>query len=114
MIVAVLITAIFIAEIMVSLALRDGVTRKEGMSLFHRSAPRVVRLLQKTSLDNLSLRINDEAVLLAQDSTFGAALEARFLADIAKANEVTLEQFNRRPLFEKLTHWVAVAVRNFM
>jgi cardiolipin synthase len=66
------------------------------------------------NLDNLSLRINDEAVLLAQDSTLGAALEARFLADIAKANEVTLEEYNRRPIFEKLTHWAAVMVRNIM
>ena len=66
------------------------------------------------NLDNLSLRINDEAVLLAQDSTLGAALEARFLADIAKANEVTLEEWKRRPMFEKLTHWAAVLARNFM
>ena len=66
------------------------------------------------NLDNISLRINDEAVLLSQDSTLGAALEARFLADIAKADEVTIEQYNKRPLFEKATRWAAVLVRNYM
>ena len=66
------------------------------------------------NLDNISLRINDEATLMAQDSTLGAALDARFLADIAKAEEITLEKFRRRPLYEKLTNWAAVLLRNYM
>jgi cardiolipin synthase len=66
------------------------------------------------NLDNISLRINDEATLMAQDSTLAAALEKRFLADIAKAEEITLEKFQQRPLYEKLTHWAAVLIRNYM
>jgi cardiolipin synthase len=66
------------------------------------------------NLDNISLRINDEATLMVQDSTLAAALEQRFLADIAKADEVTLEKFRQRPLYEKLTNWAAVLIRNYM
>lgn len=66
------------------------------------------------NLDNISLRINDEAALLSQDTVLGAALEKRFLADIGKAEEVTLEKFRKRPLFEKLTHWAALLVRDYM
>ncbi|MEO7522094.1 MAG: phospholipase D-like domain-containing protein [Gemmatimonas sp.] len=66
------------------------------------------------NLDNISLRINDEAVLLSQDSTLAAALEKRFLADIAKAEKITLAKFKKRPLYEKLTQWVALVVRDYM
>lgn len=66
------------------------------------------------NLDNISLRINDEATLLVQDSTLAAALDARFLADIAKAEEITLEKFRARPLYERATHWIAVLLRDYL
>lgn len=66
------------------------------------------------NLDNISLRINDEATLMVQDSTIGRALEERFVADIAKAEEITLEKYRQRPLFEKLTRWLAVIVRDYL
>ncbi len=66
------------------------------------------------NLDNISLRINDEATLLVQDSTLAAALDARFRADIAKAEEITLEAFRKRPLYERATHWLAVLLRDYL
>jgi cardiolipin synthase len=75
---------------------------------------RVFASVGSLNLDNISLRINDEATLMAQDSTLGAALEERFLADIAKAEEITLAKFRDRPLYEKLTGWVAALIRNYM
>lgn len=66
------------------------------------------------NFDNISMRINDEATLLVQDSVLATALDARFRADIAKADEVTLEEFRRRPLFERATNWLAVLLRDYL
>jgi cardiolipin synthase len=66
------------------------------------------------NLDNLSLRINDEATFVTQDSVAVGLLERQFLADIARAEEITLERFARRPLWEKATAWLAVLVRDYL
>ena len=66
------------------------------------------------NLDNVSLRINDETVLLAFDSTLGGRLDAVFLADIEQADEISLEQFARRPWKEKVQEFFARVLGDFL
>jgi cardiolipin synthase A/B len=66
------------------------------------------------NLDNVSLRINDEAILLVQDSTLGAALEASFFEDLELSEEIVLERFRRRPVRDRLLESVARIVRDFL
>ena len=66
------------------------------------------------NLDNVSLRINDETTLLMYDTTLGAALDSVFLADLEKADEITMDQFERRPWSEKFQEFFARLVRNFL
>ena len=66
------------------------------------------------NLDNVSLRINDETVLLAFDSTLGATMDSLFLADLEQADEISLTQFERRPWHDKLRESLARVLRDFL
>jgi cardiolipin synthase A/B len=59
------------------------------------------------NLDNRSIRMNDEASLLVHDATFGARMEALFLADVSRAREVTLAEHRRRPWHHRVREWLA-------
>lgn len=54
------------------------------------------------NFDNRSLVLNDEVSLLVLDERFGREMEAMFLTDLAHGREITLEEFQRRPLRERL------------
>ena len=60
-----------------------------------------------TNLDNRSFEHNDEVNLVVRDESIAARLEADNDADIARSEEVTLDRWKRRPLFEKLIGTVA-------
>jgi cardiolipin synthase len=60
-----------------------------------------------TNLDNRSFEHNDEVNLTIRDAAIAARLTADNEADIARSREVTLEQWKRRPLWEKLVGSVA-------
>jgi cardiolipin synthase len=60
--------------------------------------------------DNRSLSFNEEANLLALDSTLGASLDRMFFEDLKYATEIKLEEFRRRPLKEKLVERAAYAM----
>ncbi|MBN1240078.1 MAG: hypothetical protein JXB36_16360 [Gammaproteobacteria bacterium] len=49
------------------------------------------------NFDNRSLKLNDEVALVAQDPELGRAMQELFLADLAFADEISLDQFRRRP-----------------
>jgi cardiolipin synthase len=66
------------------------------------------------NLDNLSLRINDEAVLLAQDSTLAAALERSFLADLEQSREVTVDLLNHRSAYDRFMTRIAQLLRSLL
>ena len=66
------------------------------------------------NLDNVSLRINDETTLLISDPALGAALDSIFLADLKQADEISLDQFARRPWQEKVRETVARLLRDFL
>lgn len=62
------------------------------------------------NLDNRSLRLNDESAFLAHDPALGSVMDSLFLADLARAREVTQESHRARPLHERLLEWAALRV----
>jgi cardiolipin synthase len=59
------------------------------------------------NFDNRSLAFNDESNLVVLDDDFGASVRSMFLDDLKRAKEVTLEEFRRRPMKERLYEWGA-------
>jgi cardiolipin synthase A/B len=57
--------------------------------------------------DNRSLSFNEEANLLALDSTLGASLDQMFFDDLQYADEIKLEEFRKRPWRRKLVERLA-------
>ncbi|MEO8022993.1 phospholipase D-like domain-containing protein [Polaromonas sp.] len=55
-----------------------------------------------TNFDNRSFRLNDEANLNIYDATFAARQTVVFEQDLARAHRVSLEEWQNRPLREKL------------
>lgn len=66
------------------------------------------------NLDNVSLRINDEAVLLVHDSALSAKLDSSFRADLEQSREISLEEFRNRPLTHKFREAFARIIRDFL
>jgi cardiolipin synthase len=65
-----------------------------------------------TNFDNRSFRLNDEANLNVLDDAFGRAQAEVFVRDRARARAVTLEEWRRRPLTERLGELVGRMVRH--
>jgi cardiolipin synthase len=62
-----------------------------------------------TNFDNRSFKLNDEANLNIYDHDFARQQTAIFDDDVAHAKRITLDDWRRRPLFEKLLeHAVAL------
>ena len=59
------------------------------------------------NFDNRSLAFNDESNLLVLDDEFGAAVRAMFHDDLTRSKEITLEEFRKRPVKERLYEWGA-------
>jgi cardiolipin synthase len=57
--------------------------------------------------DNRSLSFNEEANLLALDSTLGASLDQMFFEDLQYSDEIKLEEFRKRPWHRKLVERAA-------
>ena len=53
------------------------------------------------NFDNRSLAFNNESNLVFLDSGVGAQMDATFLDDLTQAKEITLEEFKRRPWYDK-------------
>jgi cardiolipin synthase len=60
-----------------------------------------------TNLDNRSFEHNDEVNLTVRDEQIAARLTADHQADISRSEEITLERWRHRPLWEKLVGSVA-------
>jgi cardiolipin synthase len=54
------------------------------------------------NFDNRSMSFNDETNLVSLDERLGARMTEIFLADLEYSREVTLEEFRRRPVHERL------------
>ena len=62
-------------------------------------------LAGSTNLDSRSFGINDEVNVAIPDPAVVARLEEDFQHDLARAREMTYEQWIRRPFWEKLQEW---------
>ncbi len=60
-----------------------------------------------TNFDNRSFRLNDEANLNVLDRTFGTEQRRVFESDWTKARKITLDEWLRRPLWERVLERVA-------
>jgi cardiolipin synthase len=60
-----------------------------------------------TNLDNRSFEHNDEVNVAVRDEAVTARLTADFDGDLARSREVTLDAWERRPVWEKLVGTVA-------
>jgi cardiolipin synthase len=65
-----------------------------------------------TNFDNRSFRLNDEANLNILDDGFGRAQSEVFARDRTRAKEVTLEEWRRRPITERLEELVGRMMRH--
>ena len=63
------------------------------------------------NFDNRSFQLNDEAVLSVQDREFAGRLTETFEADLAVSQEVTIEEWRRRPLTERAGEFGARLLR---
>jgi cardiolipin synthase A/B len=65
-----------------------------------------------TNFDNRSFRLNDEANINVFDQRFAREQARIFDQDRARSRRVTLEEWRRRPITERLEELVGRAVRN--
>ncbi|HEX2330915.1 MAG TPA: phospholipase D-like domain-containing protein [Candidatus Angelobacter sp.] len=59
-------------------------------------------VMGSTNFDNRSFGLNDEVNLAARDPELAGRLEQDFTADLAQSQEITLKEWSRRPLWERL------------
>lgn len=64
-----------------------------------------------TNFDSRSFRLNDEANLNVCDTALADQLERMFVQDLERAKEITLEQWRKRPLRDKVKERAATLVR---
>jgi cardiolipin synthase A/B len=65
-----------------------------------------------TNFDNRSFRLNDEANLNVLDDAFGREQSEVFVRDRTRARQVTLEEWRRRPITERLEELVGRMMRH--
>jgi cardiolipin synthase len=93
-----------------------GKLLKEGIRIFEYGGMTHVKtllvddlwsIIGTTNFDNRSFEHNDEVNLAVRDEAVAARLTADFKADLAKSREITLKEWKRRPIWEKLVGTVA-------
>ncbi|HEX6963379.1 MAG TPA: phospholipase D-like domain-containing protein [Lacipirellula sp.] len=65
-----------------------------------------------TNFDNRSFRLNDEANLNVLDKEFASEQAAIFERDKQRCRRITIDQWRRRPLLEKIVEWLAGLLRS--
>jgi cardiolipin synthase len=66
------------------------------------------------NFDNRSLAFNNESNLVVWDSTFGAAMNSAFLADLELAREIAFAEFQRRPLTARMVELAATFITRLL
>jgi cardiolipin synthase len=64
------------------------------------------------NFDERSLRLNDEASLNVYGVDFAATQIDIFAGDLKRSREISLAEWAERPLFEKITDWLASTLRS--
>ncbi len=65
-----------------------------------------------SNLDARSSGINEELDLAVYDAQFGREMERVFESDLQQSREYTLDDFNKRSLWERTTEWLALPFRS--
>ena len=63
---------------------------------------RIWSVVGSTNFDNRSFGLNDEVNLAVQDQALAERLECDFQADLASSHEITLAEWHKRPIGERL------------
>jgi len=63
-----------------------------------------------TNFDNRSFRLNNEASLNVHDRDFAALMTRVYATDLQRARRITLAQWERRPLAQRLIERVFVPI----
>ncbi len=66
------------------------------------------------NLDHISLLYNFEANLVTSNSRFAEELTVHFHEDLKNAQEVTLDEWNRRFFVEKIATFLVKFIRSFL
>lgn len=66
------------------------------------------------NFDNRSMSFNDESMFLCYDEQFADRLGAIFEADLAHAEEITLDRWHRRPFHERMASRIAYKLRRVL
>jgi cardiolipin synthase len=66
------------------------------------------------NFDNRSLALNDESTMMILDADAGQWMERVFFDDIARAKEIDLATFQRRPLYEHVAEWGASLITRLL
>jgi cardiolipin synthase A/B len=69
-------------------------------------------MIGSSNLDARSAEINEELDVVVYDRDFARKLEEMFTQDLKQSREYTLEQFRRRPLWERTVEWLAYPFRS--
>ncbi len=69
---------------------------------------RVFSVLGSSNFDARSAQINEELDITVYDDTFGREMEDVFQRDLQRARQYTLEDFEKRSLWDRFTEWVVL------
>ena len=87
-----------------------AVIAEYGPTMYHCKVMIVDGLLTSvgsTNFDNRSFRLNDEATLNVLDKAFAAIQTKTFEADLGLSHQVSLAEWQQRPLRERVGEWMA-------
>ena len=60
-----------------------------------------------TNMDFWSFSTNDEVNAVILSKEFAAEMEKMFARDLAESDEIRLEEWKKRPVFDKIKQWIA-------
>ena len=80
--------------------------KKSDHLLTRRSSRRVWSIVGSTNLDQRSFALNDEVNLIGFDSTLASTLNCQFANDRAESKQVSYEEWDRRPFWERIHEWL--------
>lgn len=66
------------------------------------------------NFDNRSLAFNDESNLVVWDRAFGALMDATFMEDLGYAREITLPEFEKRPMVSRMVELAASVLQRLL
>ncbi len=98
--------------------LKSGVKLYEhGTSLLHAKTAvidKVWSTVGSTNMDYLSLLSNDEVNAVILSHEFAVEMEKMFIRDLADSRQIRLDEWEKRPLFQRIREWFAHLFSHWM